>query len=118
MINPDGVIIGNYRSSISGHDLNRQYLQPDPRMHPNLCAFKKLISSIYSKSTYSKSGKFRNIIGGFFDFHAHSRKKGIFIYAPHFPLHSDKYLKVRIFPKLLSEMTSMFRYYSCRFLNE
>jgi murein tripeptide amidase MpaA len=25
MINPDGVIIGNYRSSLSGNDLNRQY---------------------------------------------------------------------------------------------
>ena len=25
MSNPDGVIIGNYRSSICGNDLNRQY---------------------------------------------------------------------------------------------
>ena len=28
MINPDGVLIGNYRTSMSGNDLNRQYLRP------------------------------------------------------------------------------------------
>lgn len=30
MINPDGVIIGNYRASIGGSDLNRQYQSPHP----------------------------------------------------------------------------------------
>ena len=25
MLNPDGVIIGNYRCSLAGHDLNRQW---------------------------------------------------------------------------------------------
>lgn len=28
MINPDGVIVGNYRTSLSGNDLNRQFLRP------------------------------------------------------------------------------------------
>ncbi len=28
-LNPDGVVCGNYRSSISGVDLNRQWIQPD-----------------------------------------------------------------------------------------
>jgi len=28
MLNPDGVIVGNYRCSLSGHDLNRQYPSP------------------------------------------------------------------------------------------
>jgi len=31
------------------------------------------------------------------------------------PLHSDKYYKMRIIPKLLSEETQKFRYPSCRF---
>ncbi len=34
MINPDGVICGNYRSSMSGSDLNRQYHSPNPTLHP------------------------------------------------------------------------------------
>jgi murein tripeptide amidase MpaA len=25
MINPDGVILGNYRTNLSGHDLNRRW---------------------------------------------------------------------------------------------
>lgn len=28
MLNPDGVIAGNYRSSLSGLDLNRQWTDP------------------------------------------------------------------------------------------
>jgi len=28
MLNPDGVISGNYRSSLSGLDLNRQWIDP------------------------------------------------------------------------------------------
>lgn len=54
----------------------------------------------------------------FFDVHSHSSKKSIFIYGPHFPLHSEHYLKIRILPKLISEKTQMLRYYSCRFRNE
>jgi cytosolic carboxypeptidase protein 2/3 len=34
------------------------------------------------------------------------------------PLHSDKYLKMRVLPKLLGEETEMFRYHSCSFQNE
>jgi len=29
MVNPDGVIIGNYRTGLSGRDLNRQFIDPD-----------------------------------------------------------------------------------------
>jgi murein tripeptide amidase MpaA len=29
MLNPDGVIAGNYRCSLAGLDLNRQWMQPD-----------------------------------------------------------------------------------------
>ena len=47
--------------------------------------------------------------------HGHSRKKNVFIYGPYFPLHSDKYFKMRIIPKLISEETIMFRYWSCKF---
>lgn len=50
--------------------------------------------------------------------HSHSSKKSVFIYGPHFPLHSEHYLKIRVLPKLLAEKTQMFRYYSCRFRNE
>jgi murein tripeptide amidase MpaA len=46
MINVDGVIVGNYRASMSGNDLNRRYMNPDPRLHPEVVAVKNLISDI------------------------------------------------------------------------
>ena len=46
MINPDGVIIGNYRTSMSGNDLNRRYVKPDFRIHPTVCAIKQLASDL------------------------------------------------------------------------
>ena len=107
MINPDGVIIGNYRTSLAGNDLNRKYHTPDKELHPTVCAMKSLVNKIVNRD-----GK---EIVSFIDMHGHSRKKNVFIYGPHFPLHSDKYYKMRILPKLISEMTEKFRYYSCKF---
>lgn len=107
MMNPDGVIIGNYRNNLSGNDLNRQYIKPDKRLHPSVYHVKELLKSIDS-----------NKILAFIDFHAHSKKKNAFLYAPYFPLHSIKYYKIRMIPKLLSEMTDLFRYYSCKFRTE
>ena len=43
MLNPDGVIHGNYRTSLSGHDLNRQWKNPDKISHPEIFHMKKLI---------------------------------------------------------------------------
>lgn len=40
MVNPDGVIVGNYRTNYAGHDLNRKYLNPDEKLHPTVCAIK------------------------------------------------------------------------------
>ena len=34
------------------------------------------------------------------------------------PLHSDKYFKMRIIPKLIAEETPKFRYFSCKFRHE
>lgn len=56
-----------------------------------------------------------NPIHAVIDMHGHSKKKNIFIYGPHYPIHHENYFKMRIIPKLLSEETSMFRYFSCRF---
>lgn len=46
MVNPDGVIIGNYRTCYSGCDLNRKYHNPDQRLHTTVYAIKNLVSEI------------------------------------------------------------------------
>lgn len=36
MINPDGVIVGNFRTNLSGDDLNRRYDTPSKAFHPTV----------------------------------------------------------------------------------
>lgn len=105
MLNPDGVIIGNSRCSLNGQDLNRQFKNPDHLLHPEIYHLKNLILGCKDVLTY-------------LDFHAHSRKKGVFFYGPYFPLHLENHCKIRVIPKLLSEHTEVFRYYSCKFRND
>jgi murein tripeptide amidase MpaA len=46
MVNPDGVIIGNYRSSMAGCDLNRRYDEPDFRFHPTVWSIKNMCDDL------------------------------------------------------------------------
>jgi cytosolic carboxypeptidase protein 2/3 len=43
MLNPDGVIHGNYRCSLVGNDLNRRWLTPDKTLHPEIFYTKMMI---------------------------------------------------------------------------
>ena len=98
--------------------MNRVFLAPDPKLHPAVFAIKALINQIQSQFWIKK-----NPIIAYIDFHAHSHKKSIFLYGPFYPLHNNKYFKVWVFAKLLSENNQMFRlyfirYHACKFRNE
>ena len=69
MLNPDGVINGNYRTSLSGDDLNRQWKAPNKLSHPEVYCTKK----IFLESEYKKML--------FIDIHGHSKKKSTFMYG-------------------------------------
>ncbi|VDP64723.1 unnamed protein product [Schistosoma curassoni] len=43
MLNPDGVIVGNHRCSISGKDLNRHWINPSSSIHPTIYHTKMLM---------------------------------------------------------------------------
>ena len=44
VLNPDGVMHGNYWSSVAGVDLNRMWIEPDPVLHPSVHGLKSLIT--------------------------------------------------------------------------
>lgn len=106
ILNIDGVIAGNYRTSFAGLDINRMFGEnANKRLNPEALKLKELAKENKRTAFY-------------FDIHGHSSKKSIFMYGPHFPLHSEHYMKIRVLPKLMSQRTEMFRYFSCRFANE
>lgn len=71
MLNPDGVINGNYRTNLSGNDLNRRWHAPEPSLHPTIYHAKELIKRI----------KRVRPVAMVLDLHGHSRKQGIFTYG-------------------------------------
>ncbi len=71
MLNPDGVIHGNYRTSLSGSDLNRRWHDPSRLLHPEIYYCKNLIHDFASSHE----------IALYCDFHGHSIKKNVFFYG-------------------------------------
>lgn len=107
MLNPDGVVIGNFRTSLCGRDLNRQFRTNADFLIPEVRGLKQLVLSLKSE--------FKNRFIFFLDFHGHSIKKNVFLYGPQYDIWENNYYRTRIFPKLLAGRTEMFRYYSCLF---
>ena len=79
-------------------------------MNPVPLALKAVVAELIKED--------KDKILSFVDLHAHSTRKSIFLFGPYYPLHSDKYFKIRVLPKLISERTEMFRFYSCRFRHD
>jgi hypothetical protein len=71
MLNPDGVINGNYRTSLAGVDLNRRWDNPVESLHPTIYHTKRLIKR------FQRTNRVALVV----DFHGHSRKEGVFMYG-------------------------------------
>lgn len=104
MLNPDGVINGNYRCSLAGCDLNRRWKTPSKVLHPTIYHTKQMIGQ------FAKERE----LAVFCDFHGHSRRKNIFMYGccGHQPEDS------RLFPFVLGAINPFFIYNDCRFGNQ
>lgn len=97
MLNPDGVINGNYRCSLAGCDLNRRWKAPSKQLHPTVYAAKKLILSLQQERE----------IALFCDMHGHSRKPNVFVYACD---SKTQYEQCRILPFILHKISPLFDY--------
>ncbi|CAG9335829.1 unnamed protein product [Blepharisma stoltei] len=71
MLNPDGVIYGNYRCSLLGVDLNRRWIRPNRHLHPTIYYTKRLIK-MFSEDME---------VVMYCDIHGHSMKKNVFMYS-------------------------------------
>lgn len=109
MINPDGVVLGNHRCSLLGRDINRSFEHPNSKLEPESYSLRKHLKDVQKEAF--QLGKNDKILA-FIDVHSHSNRKSIFMYGPYYPLHSSNYMKIRVIPKLMSERTAMFRFYS------
>ncbi len=105
MVNPDGVVLGNYRTNLSGHDLNRQWLHPGEHLHPTIHHLKTAIGRFVED---------RDVVM-FCDLHGHSRKKNIFIYGCNNSSTKDLRLQERVFPRLLWANAPSFSFDDCSF---
>lgn len=102
MLNPDGVINGNYRCGLCGGDLNWWYKVPSKILHPNIYAFKKLCQEFQEEREISL----------IVDLHGHSRWKNIFMYGNN--IQSD-WTSTWIFPFIMSKLLDYFSYGYSRF---
>ncbi|CAG9333093.1 unnamed protein product [Blepharisma stoltei] len=102
MMNPDGVINGNYRCNLAGVDLNRRWKDPSKTLQPTVYYAKRLIKS------FGKERPLELVC----DFHGHSRRKNIFMYGCNYP---DRPEATRTFPFILSKVSPFFSYSYCSF---
>eukprot|EP00698_Gefionella_okellyi_P012506 TRINITY_DN3376_c0_g1_i1.p1 TRINITY_DN3376_c0_g1~~TRINITY_DN3376_c0_g1_i1.p1 ORF type:complete len:976 (-),score=156.11 TRINITY_DN3376_c0_g1_i1:4-2508(-) len=105
MLNPDGVICGNYRCSLDGKDLNRQWKTPDKQLQPTIWHTKQMIKRFTED---------RDVLM-FCDLHGHSRKKNIFIYGCDNKENDSLRLKERVFPRMLWKNSQCFAFADCNF---
>ncbi|XP_025088422.1 cytosolic carboxypeptidase 2-like isoform X28 [Pomacea canaliculata] len=106
MLNPDGVIVGNYRCSLAGRDLNRQYKSVLKYAYPCVVHTRNMIRKLLQE---------RDIIV-YCDLHGHSRRQNVFIYGCEQRFGSNRRLHERIFPCMLHKNApDKFSFDSCKF---
>lgn len=92
MLNPDGVVLGNYRSSLMGFDLNRHWHEPSTWAHPSILATKNVIMALDEDENVD--------LDFFIDIHAHSTLTNGFMYGNVYD-NEERFEQQMIFPHLL-----------------
>ncbi|ESN99193.1 hypothetical protein HELRODRAFT_67454 [Helobdella robusta] len=108
MLNPDGVIVGNYRCSLAGKDLNRTFNQQDCHLYPTIYHFKKMLEKMKDKIVL------------YCDLHGHSQKHDVFMYGCSrenlLSFNPELYLQSRLIPWLMAKQSpEKFLFSGCTF---
>ncbi|KAM8939176.1 cytosolic carboxypeptidase 2 [Pelodytes ibericus] len=106
MLNPDGVIVGNYRCSLTGRDLNRNYKSMLKDSFPCIWYTQAMIKRLVAE---------REVLL-YCDFHGHSRKNNVFMYGCNNKSQPETKLHERVFPLMLSKNApDKFFFKGCKF---
>nr|XP_023955415.1 cytosolic carboxypeptidase 3 isoform X6 [Chrysemys picta bellii] len=107
MLNPDGVIVGNYRCSLAGQDLNRNYTSDLKESFPSVWYTRNMIRRLMEE---------RDILL-YCDLHGHSRKENVFMYGCDGGEQAEvPCLHQRIFPLMMSKnCPDKFSFPDCNF---
>ncbi|CDW80274.1 zinc carboxypeptidase family protein [Stylonychia lemnae] len=124
MTNPDGVIVGNYRSNLQGKDMNRCFFNEEELQYQSPANEVELIQKYLKEhiTNYNQQVQDDKIKGPlreikmFLDIHTHSSQRGIFIFAPQASIQDQH--RVRSYPQKLDEQSIYFRLQSCKFSND
>lgn len=102
MLNPDGVVSGNYRCSLAGCDLNRRYKNPSKALTPTVYYLKQMATE------FSKT----HPLMLYCDFHGHSKKRDVFLYGNAEDHRMEEY---RMFPHVLAKVSRYVAFDKCSF---
>ncbi|XP_075790448.1 cytosolic carboxypeptidase 3 isoform X2 [Pelodiscus sinensis] len=107
MLNPDGVIVGNYRCSLAGQDLNRNYTSDLKESFPSVWYTRNMIRRVMEE---------RDILL-YCDLHGHSGKENVFMYGCDNGEQAEvPCLRHRIFPLMMSKnCPNKFSFPDCNF---
>ena len=99
MINVDGVICGNTRTSLSGCDLNRRWSNPNIILHPEIFYSKEMIMNFSEKYKIECIVDFHGHFGAFNSFFYGNYKEDNLVMGKYFPFSCAKKSKVIQFEK-------------------
>ncbi|KAE8296468.1 Cytosolic carboxypeptidase 2 [Larimichthys crocea] len=106
MLNPDGVVVGNYRCSLAGRDLNRNYKTLLRDSFPCVWHTRNMVERLVAEMD----------VVLYCDFHGHNRKNNVFMYGCNNRGDASLKLHERIFPLMMSKNASTkFSFKSCKF---
>lgn len=106
MLNPDGVVLGNYRCSLMGFDLNRYWHEPASWAHPSILATKQLLIDLNDDPHVS--------LDFYIDLHAHSTALNGFMYGNVYE-DDERFEQHSVFPRLLCSNSEDFSFSNTSF---